>query len=88
MQTLRRAALPDVALDHAKLVSRCHLSHDTHVILFCLVLVQNTSHRDIQSRQSKEIAMHTLIFIFALATAGRLTRTSRGARYSPITEAL
>jgi hypothetical protein len=88
MQTLRRAAVLIVSWDHAKLVMRCHLSNDIHVILFCLVLVQNTSHRDIRSRQSKEVAMHSPFSLLLWRPLDASTGTDRGARCSPTTEAL
>ncbi|MFM0308801.1 hypothetical protein P0D71_13545 [Paraburkholderia sp. RL17-383-BIF-A] len=71
-------------MDHAKSVTHCHLSDDIHIILFRLVLVQNTSHRDIRSRQSKGNRHAQPIFIVALATAGRINwNRSRRALLAP-----
>ncbi|MGF6508288.1 hypothetical protein [Paraburkholderia sp. 32] len=43
-----------MSVDDAKSVTHCHLSDDIHVILFRLVLVQNTSHRDIRWTHQRE----------------------------------
>ncbi|WP_230623214.1 hypothetical protein [Burkholderia multivorans] len=48
MKALRRAAVLAGSVDHAKLMIHCHLCDDIHVILFRLVLVQNTSRRRIR----------------------------------------
>ncbi|MCA8175696.1 hypothetical protein LGM48_15370 [Burkholderia multivorans] len=48
MKALRRAAVLAGSVDHAKLMIHCHLYDDIHVILFRLVLVQNTSRRRIR----------------------------------------
>jgi hypothetical protein len=44
----------DLSVDHAKSVTLCHLYDDIRVILFRLVLGQNTSHRDIRWTPQRE----------------------------------